>query len=102
MRTRSEGGQDEYARRLKVDGSVLLPPDTFFNLIELEQLFGYQCELPDEHVTAGDAGDTHELIVRRIIIDPPGQFPRRVNQPQSDKILSLLEDERRGEFFFGL
>jgi len=87
-----------FAMELKIHGSVLLPPDLVFSAEELEQLDEFQSLIPEEMVSSGDS-DGGEIYVRRIITDKPGEFPTRVNQPLSDLILKILENDEKSKIF---
>ncbi|WP_323118293.1 2OG-Fe(II) oxygenase [Burkholderia alba] len=95
----NEGGMADYAAQLREVGTVMLPAYVAFDAHELERIDALQARIPEEAVTAGDAGDTHDIYVRRIMLDRAGERPRRVNRPHSDPILDLLADARRTQFF---
>jgi len=89
----------KFTSELRIHGSVLLPPNLVFSTEELERLDRLQSFIPEEMVNNGDAGDKHNIYVRRIITDKPGEFPTRVNQPLSDQILEILEDKKKSSIF---
>ncbi|RKH44628.1 2OG-Fe(II) oxygenase [Corallococcus sp. AB050B] len=84
-----------YARELKNTGSAMLPAYMVFSEQELEQLDSIQSRIPEEAVVRGDAGDTHDIYVRRIMTDKAGEYPTAVNQPISDEIIGMLSDDKR-------
>ena len=90
---------DSYLEEYWDCGTVLVPPDLIFSADEVEQLNDLQSRLPEEKVSNGDAGDTHDIYVRRIMTDKPGEPPTLVNRPFSDQILELLGDEKRQAIF---
>ncbi|MFG6964219.1 2OG-Fe(II) oxygenase [Burkholderia pseudomallei] len=95
----NEGGMADYAAQLREVGTVMLPAYVAFDAHELARIDALQARLPEEPVTAGDAGDTHDIYVRRIMVDRAGERPQLVNLPHSETILNLLGDARRTRFF---
>lgn len=93
------GDFDRHVAELDRTGTVMFPAYELFSADELERLDRLQNQLPEELVTLGDAGEPNDLYVRRIMVDKPGELPRRVNQPVSDEIMALLGDERRTALF---
>src|SRR5256885_884552 len=76
--------------------TVVFPPTVLFSSGELHKLDALQHAVPEERVTSGDAGDTHDVYVRRIVIDEAGRTPEVVNRPYSDPILAILSDAEKG------
>ncbi|AOJ07149.1 2OG-Fe(II) oxygenase [Burkholderia mayonis] len=95
----NEGDMADYAAQLRDVGTVMLPAYVAFDAHELERIDELQARIPEESVTAGDAGDTHDIHVRRIMVDRAGELPQLVNRPHSDRILDMLADARRTQFF---
>ncbi|AHI67869.1 2OG-Fe(II) oxygenase [Burkholderia thailandensis] len=95
----NEGSAADYAAQLREVGTVMLPAYVAFDAHELARIDALQARLPEEPVTAGDAGDTHDIYVRRIMVDRAGERPQLVNRPHSEPILALLTDARRTRFF---
>lgn len=95
----NEGSAADYAAQLREVGTVMLPAYVAFDAHELAHIDALQARLPEEPVTAGDAGDTHDIYVRRIMVDRAGERPQLVNRPHSEPILALLTDARRTRFF---
>lgn len=85
----NEGGMADYAAQLREVGTVMLPAYVAFDAHELARIDALQARLPEEPVTAGDAGDTHDIYVRRIMVDRAGERPQLVNLPHSETILNL-------------
>ena len=93
-----------YAIELRRKGSVLLPHNLLFTIQELENINVIQSLLSEEKVENGDAGDTHDIYVRRIMTDKAGELPKQVNRPYSDQILEIIYSQRRKAilaFLFG-
>jgi len=82
-----------YADELKTTGSTLIPMGVVFDASTLKELERLQSLLPEEAVTQGDAGDTHDIYVRRIMVDRQGEVPQVVNRPHADQILGILNRE---------
>ncbi|AWT15873.1 MULTISPECIES: 2OG-Fe(II) oxygenase family protein [Stenotrophomonas] len=82
-----------YADELKTTGSTLIPMGVVFDASTLKELERLQSLLPEEAVTQGDAGDTHDIYVRRIMVDRQGEVPQVVNRPHADQILDILNRE---------
>lgn len=79
-----------YTRELEMTGSTLIPMGVVFDARTLQELERLQSLLPEEAVTQGDAGDTHDIHVRRIMIDRQGEEPQVVNRPHAEEILDIL------------
>jgi len=90
---------DIYVEEFRKCGTALVPPDLIFSADELEHLNAIQSRIPEEKVSNGDAGDTHDIYVRRIMTDKPGEIPTLVNRPFSDQILEIIGDEKRQAIF---
>jgi hypothetical protein len=89
-----------FSTELKDSGSALLPPHLVFSAEEIDRLVMRSSRCSQrKRVSVGDASDTHDLYVRRIMIDKPGKFPKRVNQPLSDRIMDVLADYKRKAIF---
>ena len=88
-----------YAAELKRCGSALVPPNVIFSAEEVQRIEDIQASIPEEKVSDGDAGDTHDIFVRRIVTDKAGELPTSVNRPFSDQILEILTDEKRRAIF---
>jgi len=84
-----------YSFELAARGTVVLPPGALFSPGEVVALERLQAQLPEEKVTAGDAGDTHDIFVRRIMVDRAGELPAIVNGPTAETIVSVLETAAR-------
>lgn len=84
----------KYVQELEQTGSTLIPKGVVFADEELEELDRLQSLLPEEAVTNGDAGDTHDIYVKRIMIDRAGEVPSIVNQPIAGKIVDLLSSSK--------
>ncbi|GAB2580630.1 2OG-Fe(II) oxygenase [Streptomyces capparidis] len=80
--------------RLAAEGTVVVTWDSVFGALELSHLRGLLSKLPEEVVSAGDAGDQHSLYVSRLATDGPASIPERVNRPTSDAVFELLEAPR--------
>jgi len=89
----------KFATELKIHGSILLPPNLVFSSEEIKYLDELQSFIPEETVSDGDSGDIHDIYVRRIMTDRPGELPTKVNQPFSGQIVEILEDEKRSSIF---
>jgi hypothetical protein len=87
-----------YGRALRSTGTVLIPADTIFSAEELDLIDAVQAAIPEETVSSGD-DDAHNIYIRRLVTDKVGERPTRVNQPISDQILAILDDERRRKIF---
>ncbi|MEG0192549.1 MAG: hypothetical protein RR831_13840 [Stenotrophomonas sp.] len=85
----------QYAEELQRTGSTLIPAGLVFTEEEITRLEGLQAQIPEEAVTNGDAGDTHDIYVRRIMLDLAGEMPTLVNQPFSGAITDILSAEPR-------
>lgn len=88
-----------YAGELKRTGSAMIPAYMVFDKKELEELDAIQSGIPEEAVTNGDAGDTHDIYVRRIMTDKTGEHPTVVNLPMSGEIIGMLSDDKRKRIF---
>jgi Rps23 Pro-64 3,4-dihydroxylase Tpa1-like proline 4-hydroxylase len=90
---------DAVRRDLDANGCVMLPPESVFSaqqLVEMEEL----CRaLPEEVITLGDAGEPNNLYVGRFMVDKPGELPRLVNHPHSDRLMEILGQDRLKTFF---
>lgn len=83
-----------YAAELHDTGSTLIPNGVIFDQEEIELLESLQARMPEEVVTNGDAGDTHDIHVRRIMVDKAGQPPLMVNLPHSKSIVDILSSAK--------
>src|SRR5882762_4587482 len=63
---------DSYLEEFRERGTALVPPNLIFSAEELEHLNAIQSCIQEERVSNGDAGDTHDIYVRRIMTDKPG------------------------------
>lgn len=81
------------------DGSIMFPIGAVFSKDEIQQLNDWQETLPEEHVLIGDAGEKNSVYVRRVMIDLPGETPKVTEPEASQKIVDLLGDETRSNFF---
>jgi len=91
-----------YADELEQTGSTLIPAGLVFTEDEVIRLEGLQAQIAEETVTNGDAGDTHDIYVRRIMVDRAGELPTVVNQPFSGGILDILYGEPRAQILAAL
>jgi hypothetical protein len=83
-----------YSSMLRIDGTVLVPPNVIFTPAELNLIDHLQSNIVEEAITNGDE-DEKNIFVRRILIDPVGEVPRKVNQPYSDDILGIIDNVKR-------
>lgn len=83
-----------YAEELHATGSTLIPNGVIFGQGEIELLQNLQAQMPEEVVTSGDAGDTHDIHVKRIMVDKAGHPPLMVNLPHSEAILDVLSSAK--------
>jgi hypothetical protein len=93
---------DEYAAVLRLRGTVMLPRNIVFTGDEVCLLDAILTRIPEERIVDGDAGDSHDIYVRRIVTDWPGCMPEKVNEPYSSQILDMLGDGARREIFAAL
>lgn len=91
-----------FAEELERTGSTLIPAGLVFTDEEIIRLEGLQAQIPEETVTNGDAGDKHDIYVRRIMVDRAGELPTVVNQPFSGGILDILYGEPRAQVLAAL
>src|SRR5262249_51194418 len=84
-----------HAAQLQNTGSTLLPPGLVFSSEELQKLDFLQSCIPEERISNGDTDENDHIYVRRMVTDKPGELPKKVNRPFSDRILDILGDEKR-------
>jgi len=89
----------QYADELKTTGSVLIPANVLFDDDEIASFLRWLEDIPEERIRDGDAGDEHDVFVKRLMLDGVGEVPRRVNQPFAGQILDVWSDERRDRMF---
>lgn len=88
-----------YVTELRDTGTTSVPLGMVFSDNDLERIDAIQSLIPEENVSSGDSGDTHDLFVRRIMTDKADEFPTLVNRPFSDQIMEILTDEKRQSIF---
>lgn len=92
----SEEALTKYRIELLVKGTVMIGPQTLFTQADLARIDQLQTEIPEEEVRDGDAGDSHNVFVKRVRVDPPGRPPSNVNGKAPGQIIELLERKDRG------
>jgi len=85
----------KYRGELRDKGTVLVSPGVLFTQDDLAEINQLQSDIPEEVVLQGDAGDSHNLFVRRLRTDHPGRRPSNVNGKSSARIIELLEGKDR-------
>ncbi|WP_245287020.1 2OG-Fe(II) oxygenase [Bradyrhizobium sp. Tv2a-2] len=73
----------------------MLPPQTMFTPDELARIDLLESDIPEEEVRKGDAGDSHDVLVKRVRVAHPGCRPGNVNGAASAQIIELLERRQR-------
>ncbi|MGF6312708.1 hypothetical protein ABIB82_006652 [Bradyrhizobium sp. i1.8.4] len=91
----SEEALTRYRIELLVKGTVVVGPQTLFTHDDLTRIDQLQAEIPEEEVRQGDAGDSHNVFVKRVRVDPPGRNPANVNGTAPAQIIELLERKDR-------
>ncbi|MGY3611069.1 MULTISPECIES: 2OG-Fe(II) oxygenase [unclassified Bradyrhizobium] len=91
----SEDALAKYRSELADKGTVLIAPETLFTKDELTRIDQLQCGIPEETVREGDAGDSHNVFVKRVRLDHPGHHPSNVNGTASTQIIELVERTER-------
>ncbi|KRR29853.1 2OG-Fe(II) oxygenase family protein [Bradyrhizobium retamae] len=91
----SEDALAKYRSELADKGTVLIAPETLFTKDELTRIDQLQSDIPEEEVRKGDAGDSHNVFVRRVRLDHAGRNPSNVNGTASAQIIELLERTER-------
>ncbi|KRR24299.1 hypothetical protein CQ14_35805 [Bradyrhizobium lablabi] len=91
----SEDAIAKYGAELADRGTVLIAPDTLFTKDELTRIDQLQSDIPEEQVRKGDAGDCHNVFVKRVRLDHAGHNPSNVNGTASAQIIELLERKER-------
>ncbi|MBR1164529.1 2OG-Fe(II) oxygenase [Bradyrhizobium elkanii] len=91
----SEEALTKYRIELLVKGTVVIAPQTLFSQDDLARIDQLQMEIPEEEVRAGDAGDSHNVFVKRVRVDPPGRPPTNVHGKAPGQIIELLERKDR-------
>ncbi|MCA6108007.1 2OG-Fe(II) oxygenase [Bradyrhizobium cenepequi] len=91
----SEDALAKYRSELSDKGTVLVAPETLFTKDELARIDQLQSDIPEEEVQKGDAGDSHNVFVKRVRLDHPGRHPSNVNGTASAQIIELLERTER-------
>ncbi|MHC2332231.1 2OG-Fe(II) oxygenase [Bradyrhizobium sp. USDA 4454] len=92
----SEEALTKFRVELLVKGTIVIGPQTLFTLDELASINQLQAEIPEEEVRLGDAGDSHNVFVKRVRVDPPGRSPSNVDGAAAGQIIDLLERKDRG------
>ncbi len=91
----SEEAIAKYRSELRNKGTVLVAPETLFTKDELARIEELQSDIPEEAVREGDAGDSHNVFVKRLRLDHPGHHPSNVNGNASAQIIALVERAER-------
>ncbi|WP_342710120.1 2OG-Fe(II) oxygenase [Bradyrhizobium sp. B124] len=91
----SEEALTKYRIELLVKGTVVIGPQTLFTQDDLARIDQLQTEIPEEQVREGDAGDSHNVFVKRVRVDPPGRPPSNTNGTAPRQIIELLEKKDR-------
>ncbi|RXH38193.1 hypothetical protein XH94_23270 [Bradyrhizobium zhanjiangense] len=91
----SEEALTKYRIELLVKGTVVIDPQILFTQADLAKIDQLQAEIPEEEVREGDAGDSHNVFVKRVRVDPPGRAPRNVSGAAPGQIMELLERKDR-------
>ncbi|WFU31191.1 2OG-Fe(II) oxygenase [Bradyrhizobium brasilense] len=91
----SEEALTKYRIELLVKGTVVIAPQTLFTQDDLARIDQLQMEIPEEEVRVGDAGDSHNVFVKRVRVDPPGRPPTNVHGKAPEQIIELLERKDR-------
>jgi hypothetical protein len=84
-----------YRADLKDHGTVLLPPRTIFTPQEVARIDQLESDITEEEVRKGDAGDSHDVFVKRVRVAYAGCHPSDVNGAASTQIIKLLERSER-------
>ncbi|MBH5372214.1 2OG-Fe(II) oxygenase [Bradyrhizobium glycinis] len=95
----SEEALTKYRIELLVKGTVVIGPQILFTQADLARIDQLQADIHEEEVREGDAGDSHNVFVKRVRVDPPGRAPRNVSGAAPGQIMQLLE---RGDRSFAL
>ncbi|MCA1455104.1 2OG-Fe(II) oxygenase [Bradyrhizobium sp. BRP22] len=91
----SEEAIAKYRSELWNKGTVLVAPETLFTKDELARIEELQSGIPEEVVREGDAGDSHDVFVKRLRLDHPGHHPSNANGNASAQIIELVEKTER-------
>jgi len=87
------------AAELRSEGSVLVAPEVLFSHDELTAFDDALRLVPEERISCGDTNDDHAIYVKRLMTDRAGEHPTLVNRPQSETVVSILDDRRRRSAF---
>ncbi|SFN84272.1 2OG-Fe(II) oxygenase superfamily protein [Bradyrhizobium sp. Rc3b] len=91
----SEEALTKYRIELLVKGTVVIGPQILFTQDDLAKIDQLQAEIREEEVREGDAGDSHNVFVKRVRLDPPGRAPSDVSGAGPGQIMELLERKDR-------
>ncbi|MDA9453827.1 hypothetical protein XI00_06055 [Bradyrhizobium sp. CCBAU 21359] len=91
----SEEALTKYRIELLVKGTVVIGPQILFTEDDLSKIDQLQAEISEEEVRQGDAGDSHNVLVKRVRVDPPGRAPSDVSGAAPRQIMELLERKDR-------
>ncbi|WFU23336.1 2OG-Fe(II) oxygenase [Bradyrhizobium sp. CB1717] len=91
----SEEALTKYRIELLVKGTVVIGPQILFTQDDLAKIDQLQAEIPEEEVRVGDAGDSHNVFVKRVRVDPPGRAPSDASGAAPGQIMELLERKDR-------
>ncbi|MGY3443348.1 2OG-Fe(II) oxygenase [Bradyrhizobium sp. USDA 4473] len=91
----SEEHLTKYRIELLVKGTVVIGPQTLFTQDDLARIDQLQTEIPEEEVREGDAGDSHNVFVKRVRVDPPGRPPSNADGAAPGQIVELLQRKDR-------
>ncbi|UQR61282.1 2OG-Fe(II) oxygenase [Bradyrhizobium sp. C-145] len=91
----SEEALTKYRVELLVKGTVVIGPQILFTQDDLAKIDQLQAEIAEEEVREGDAGDSHNVFVKRVRVDPPGRAPSNVGGAAPEQIMELLERKDR-------
>lgn len=85
--------------QLEINGTIMLPAGQLYSDAEVHELDALRRKLPEEIIHLGDAGESNDLFVARLMVDRPGKLPELVNQPMSNCGIDILKTSKRCEFF---
>ena len=79
-----------YAAELRYRGVVSLPPFFLFDACEIDRIRQLQNALTEEWV-----GVSHDVYVRRVLVDPAGQLPMSPPNIKATPLLDMFADASR-------